>query len=216
MRWYRTLRRDYLVTEGVPWIPFDAIDFLEKNIPRRPRIFEWGSGGSTIFWSRFDAICTSVEHDPAWFAVIKNRLLELSHYAIDYRLIEPKYSTDQVLLDEERAAMPDAFASLAPEWLGYSFEEYVCTIDAYPNLTLDLIFIDGRSRAACIQRAIPKLRVGGYLVLDNSDRKYYTRYTNPRSDEFRAHCFRGIGPASLELTTTTIYERVQSNSHKHK
>lgn len=209
MRWFRSLRRDYLVTEGVPWIPFEAIDFLEKRIPRRPSIFEWGSGGSTIFWSRFEACCTSVEHDPTWYAKIKSALVRLSDYAIDYRLIVPKYLNDEGPVTEERAATPEAFVSLAPDWQGYSFEDYVCAIDSYADSTLDLIFIDGRSRASCLQRAIPKLRVGGYLVLDNSDRKYYTLLTNPPLNEFSACVFRGIGPASLEITSTTIYQRLQ-------
>jgi len=37
----------------------------------------------------------------------------------------------------------------------------------------DFIFVDGRNRVACIKAAKPFLKEGGFLMLDNSDRKRY-------------------------------------------
>lgn len=52
--------------------------------------------------------------------------------------------------------------------LGGPYETY---IDRYS--LFDLIFVDGRNRAACITQAVSKLRPGGVLVLDNSEREQY-------------------------------------------
>ncbi len=54
--------------------------------------------------------------------------------------------------------------------LGGPYESY---IDHYPDGHFDLISIDGRNRSTCLAHAVPKLRRGGVLVLDNSEREQY-------------------------------------------
>src|SRR4051794_21067460 len=72
--WMLSQRKDYLLDHAIPWITFDAIAFLKKWLPRGIRVFEYGSGASTMFWVSLDATCVSVEHDPEWYAVLKERL----------------------------------------------------------------------------------------------------------------------------------------------
>lgn len=48
---------------------------------------------------------------------------------------------------------------------------YESAIDEYDEF--DLIFIDGRNRAACLAHAPAHLRSGGVLVIDNSEREEY-------------------------------------------
>jgi predicted O-methyltransferase YrrM len=48
---------------------------------------------------------------------------------------------------------------------------YVSMIDNYP--AFDVVCIDGRHRADCIAHAVERVKVGGYLVLDNSERAQY-------------------------------------------
>lgn len=50
---------------------------------------------------------------------------------------------------------------------------YVEYIDGFPDGHFDIILIDGRRRSDCLRHAIPKLRCGGALVLDNSERAEY-------------------------------------------
>ena len=50
---------------------------------------------------------------------------------------------------------------------------YVEYIDEFPDEYFDIIMVDGRRRSDCLRRAIPKLRIGGALVLDNSERQEY-------------------------------------------
>jgi predicted O-methyltransferase YrrM len=52
--------------------------------------------------------------------------------------------------------------------LGGAYESY---IDHYGDF--DLIFVDGRNRAACIGHAVGHLKPGGVLVLDDSQREQY-------------------------------------------
>jgi hypothetical protein len=50
---------------------------------------------------------------------------------------------------------------------------YVEHIDDFPDGHFDIIMVDGRRRSDCLRHALPKLRVGGALVLDNSERAEY-------------------------------------------
>ena len=54
-----------------------------------------------------------------------------------------------------------------------SFEDYVLYINKWPDYFFDLVLVDGRSRLACLRAAINKVKLGGILMLDNSD---YSRY----------------------------------------
>lgn len=39
--------------------------------------------------------------------------------------------------------------------------------------TFDIILVDGRDRVKCLITSLPKLKSGGYMILDNSEREYY-------------------------------------------
>jgi hypothetical protein len=48
--------------EPIPWITYPAIEFLKQLDLRDKTVFEYGCGGSTVFWSRIARRVTSVEH----------------------------------------------------------------------------------------------------------------------------------------------------------
>ena len=94
---------------------------------------------------------------------------------------------------------------------GYNYKEYVTIIDSYTNLYFDCILIDGRSRPACIKHSLSKLKIGGLLVLDNSDRAYYlTQTQNLLSTDYK----KIIGsfspsPYAQIFTHTTIWKKIK-------
>ena len=97
-----------------------------------------------------------------------------------------------------------SFTSAQAQYHGLSFERYVKTIDDYPDESYDLVVVDGRARASCVQRAISKIRPGGYLLLDNSERTGYVGATEllkryPRTD------FYGLVPCNLEPYQTSVW-----------
>jgi hypothetical protein len=51
---------------AIPWITYSAIRFLESLDFAGARVFEYGSGASTLWWKWRGALVTSVDHDPAW------------------------------------------------------------------------------------------------------------------------------------------------------
>lgn len=58
----------------IPWYSYPAIEFLEPRIRPGLRVFEYGSGWSTLWWAQRVAEVFSVEHDAQWSALVQPRL----------------------------------------------------------------------------------------------------------------------------------------------
>ena len=58
----------------IPWYTYSSIKFIKNRIDGKFKVFEYGSGNSTIWYSRRVKKVVSVEHDKAWFCSVKNKL----------------------------------------------------------------------------------------------------------------------------------------------
>ena len=87
-----------------------------------------------------------------------------------------------------------------------TFADYVSRIDQFDEGTFDAVLVDGRARSACLLRAWPKIRKGGVLVLDNSERPRYLVAINRLPSQGR---FDYVGPAAYSrwYWQTTVWER---------
>lgn len=50
----------------VPWFTYPAIEYLRQLDFSAKTVFEFGAGGSTLFWGQRAQHVIAVEHDPAW------------------------------------------------------------------------------------------------------------------------------------------------------
>jgi hypothetical protein len=60
--------------QPIPWITYPAIEFLKQLDFSDKTVFEYGCGGSTVFWGRVAASVTSVEHVEEFYREIKPML----------------------------------------------------------------------------------------------------------------------------------------------
>ena len=58
----------------IPWFTYPAIDFLESIIDPRWNVFEWGSGNSTMWWSRKCSSVTAIESNRLWHKEVSSNL----------------------------------------------------------------------------------------------------------------------------------------------
>jgi len=75
--WFRSFRTATPVDadgEPLPWFTYAAIDFLEPRVRSDMRVFEYGSGHSTLWWAARVASVTSYEHDRGWYERLLNTL----------------------------------------------------------------------------------------------------------------------------------------------
>lgn len=131
---------------GWPWIVPDALDFLNEIVSPDWRVFEWGAGGSTVYFARNCQSVISIEHNTEWIDRVNKMLVGLDN--VDLRHVRglPKDVKDR-------------------------FRPYADAILEFPDESFDLISVDGEAscRGWCVTNALPKLRIGGWLLLDNSN-----------------------------------------------
>lgn len=179
----------------VPWLVYAATDWLRSYLKPEMRVFEWGSGGSTLFLANRVHSVTTIEHDPDWFVVVSRQLLDNSICNVSLILCEP-----------EKTKAPEIYYSTAEKYKGLSFRYYAELIDVHPNDIFDLVIVDGRARPACMMHALAKVRPGGYLMLDNSNREIYERGKQAVST-WSSREFYGPGPYNEYPWATTIWQK---------
>jgi len=202
-RWWHSLQNNYLLDTPFPWITFDAVDFVAGWLPSDARVFEYGSGGSTLFWLSRGATCVSVEHDPLWYVMVRQHVGSWNR--LDYRLVQPEPASR--LEDKQETADPNKYRSRLKAFRQSHFRHYVEQIDDFPDAYFDLIIIDGRARPSCIMHSISKVKEAGIIVLDNADRAYYTEQTGEYLAGFRRREFRGAVPCTPRFEKTDLYFR---------
>lgn len=171
------------IQAALPWISWSCIHFLREQIRPGLRVFEWGGGGSTIFFASAGCYVTTVESNRDWFKRITKRL-ELfegePRPRVDLRLVEG--AEDQ----------PDCLRS----YIG----------QVHDGGPWDLVLVDGVGpRIRCIEEAQRELKSGGLLIVDNAGRLDLSSVSAILAGEFKRLEFPGFGPCRIRPTKTDIY-----------
>lgn len=176
------------ISDRTPWMTYGAIRHLEGAVQRGARVFEYGVGGSSVFFLDRGAKVVSVESDAAW----AERVQQAFPGDWEVHVKGPDTSsTDQ----EHRSLRVEG-----------DFRDYVETIDAYGEF--DVIVVDGFARAGCMRRAQSHLAPGGLFVLDNSERPEYDEAASELDAlGWRRDDYFGPGPFNLYFWRTTIWTK---------
>ena len=145
----------------VPWWTYRAIDVVDAWLSAHPhpvRVFEYGTGASTLWLAQRADEVHSVEHDRAFADYFSPALA--AHPNVELHIVEAVRSANPIITSAKEGQA------------GLDFADYVATIDKIGG-TFALIVIDGRAREACLTAALPRLEPGGIIVLDNSRRRRY-------------------------------------------
>ena len=155
--------RDQEKYRSLPGLALPAICFLDEYLTKDMRVLEWGSGASTIFFAMRCAV-TAVEHSEEWFETVVAALRYRDNRHIPYRVLR-----------KPNDGFDPEFMSHQPGYESVNFRDYVEGIWDATNECYDVILVDGRARCACLKAAPGKLKKGGLLILDDSQRPQYHR-----------------------------------------
>jgi hypothetical protein len=189
----------------IPWIPFEAIDYLKQVFNSNMTVFEFGSGASTFFWSSRVKQVITVEHDEKWFKVVKEEIDRKQIDNVEYKLRVPN-AIDRNKLSNKSDYISN-YLSFDETYFDFEFSSYVKEIDKYPDSFFDIIVIDGRARSSCIKHSLNKVNRNGYLIIDNSDREYYMKPFKFDNRQWEKLVFSGPVPYSADFSETTILRR---------
>lgn len=164
----------------VPWYTYPSLMWLDEVVQGNERVFEYGSGNSTIWWASRVAAVTAAEHDEEW---------------------------GQRVSDGMPANVTLCVASCSGSSVeAVDGDGYVNAIEG--RGIFDVVIVDGVARVSCIRKAVEHLADGGLIVLDNSDRPQYAPAVDLLIQEGFTHIpFHGLAPGNRRLGTTSVFSR---------
>ncbi len=155
-----------------PWLTPDGIKALQKLLTKDLKGLEYGSGRSTVFFSKLLKHVTSIEHNELWYNQVTELLLKEAIDNVNLKLVNPNSPQPMPRLSSEEDVLTTAANYPVKD---SCFQAYVDVLDDFQDESFDFILIDGRARVSCSFKAIPKLKSGGLFVLDNSERIRYKK-----------------------------------------
>jgi hypothetical protein len=192
--YFTTIRKNKTNLElCLPWITFNSFKFLKSFKFEDKKVFEFGSGGSTLFFINNGANIISVEHNREWYDLVISKIL--NNKKSNLKLITP-------ILSEN----PKVVSIYDDSYSGYDFQEYADYILSFPDNYFDLVVIDGRARSFCLINSIVKVKNGGYILFDNSNRPFYQVELEEISDWL---ILKSYGPTinDLSFNETSIFQK---------
>lgn len=162
-----------------PWIVPASIGWLRRRIGSDWSILELGSGRSTAWFARRAARVICLEDNEYWYSRTRERLEEAGLTNVDLRLRPLEDFPRQV------SSLPDGGFDLA---------------------VIDFLESPEVRRIDCIRPALSKVRPGGYLLLDDSDRPGYAEAFE-LLDGWRFRKFSGVKDEWPEACETGVFRR---------
>ncbi len=195
----------------IPWITYPALMMLERIVSLEHKVFEYGCGNSSLWWSTHVAEVVSVEHDETWAKKVSSTAPSNLRVHLIPRGIAPapEYSESADEFFRRHPELPtsgninhDIQHGLACE----GFTAYAGELAKYGKGYFDIIVVDGMARSLSTWIAVEHIKERGIIVFDNSDRWQY----NPAFDILAEHGFvrldfYGAGPASTHEWCTSIF-----------
>jgi hypothetical protein len=197
----------------VPYITYPALRQLARLIRPEFRVFEYGCGGSSLWWATRVAEVISVEHDAGWAERVA------AAGGDNLRIITRERGA---ALPPKRRALLKRFLASGPELplshddahnvmhglMTEDFAAYATEIEAHGEGGFDVIVVDGMARCFAAWLAPRHLKAGGFLVFDNADRWHYNAaYRQLREAGFHRIDFYGPGPVNRIEWCTAIFTR---------
>lgn len=173
----------------LPWWSYGAIRYMDRYLTSTHRVFEYGSGGSSLFLARRAAAVVAVENDPAWHRLVVDTAAAhgLAHLSCELHPL-----SDDSLASFRRSEFSRRIA--ADVW-------DVVVIDCHCGFN-EAPF--GVIRPAAFADALERVRPGGLIVLDDS--WMFPDLLLPR-DGWTITTFQGLGPCRYGTTSTAILQR---------
>ncbi len=195
----------HTLKDNVPWLTFKSRVWLEKYLKSDMSIFEYGSGGSSIFISKKTKEIFSIEHNKEWYQIISKEIENQHIGNCKLLLIEP----ERDLFNREDYSNPNNYLSSSPIYRKMNFRRYVLSIDDFPDDYFDMVIVDGRARNSCIANSMPKIKSGGYLLLDDSERETYNQGKKLLS-KWASKSYYGLKPYG-SISETTVWRKSFAN-----
>lgn len=200
--------------QPIPWFSYPAIDYLKNKLQKNFRIFEYGCGSSSLFFSQYCQKVISLETNQIWFQVLSEKITK------QYNFIQESSITKSLITSSAQQSASEKTPLNIPtkKFKKNTHELEIILMDNglqnpnyqnYVNLfkeKFDIILIDSLKRYQCAINVINALNHGGIIILDDSQRSNYQKiFDFFKNNNFQKIDFFGIAPGQLSIKNTTIF-----------
>jgi spermidine synthase len=172
---------------GLPWWSYKSINTIAPLLKKEHNVFEWGSGGSTLFLAKRTNKVVAVENNPGWFERVQSSIKK-------FRINNVQISHQEINLEDSDAFMRSPYAN-------------------YISGSFDIIVIDGEdhfgpsaswsAREYCFEISQSLISSnGGIIIVDDSWR--YPKITT-MSDAKEIKICESTGPCRKGVTRTDLH-----------
>tara|TARA_Y100001963_G_scaffold160065_1_gene267534 strand:- start:2667 stop:3287 length:621 start_codon:yes stop_codon:yes gene_type:complete len=164
----------------------EQIDSIYSYLDSNDIMLEYGSGGSTLHFSKYVKYYYSIEHHKDWYDKVKSEtsnITNLSYFYIaaeDFWNDEGSLSGKEILSESEYKRLYEKYP-YSEENSTYScigrynqFKTYVNYISELGVETFDKVLIDGRARTFCAYKVLPYLKENSLVFIDDFFRNSYS------------------------------------------
>jgi len=165
----------------MPWWSFRAITRADHLLLGK-RVFEYGTGGSTLRFAKIATKVVSVEDHLGWMNEVQVRLEKEKISNVEIRLCPFDFKNP----------------------VNFESSEYIKAVD---GADWDIVIIDGqdwsfKQRLSCFRRVEPKMLPGTIIIVDDFWRYEELLSTNrARSVEI----YESVGPSRIGVTSTAFF-----------
>lgn len=188
---------------ALPWMTYPFIEFITKTLQPNHRIFEFGSGSSTLFFAKKVEKVIALESDKKWHEIMRRKLSEANVKNVELILMEDALENSEYenfVKNHTKQKTEDSIKNLSEQEASDSF------IGDLASQKFDFIIIDSLKRFACAQNSIAALKPDGAIILDDSERPNYKKIFDFFDNRgFKKQDFFGIAPGQFKLKNTTIF-----------
>ena len=153
----------------------------EEYIKDKNKVLEWGSGTSTIYFSKIVKQFVSIEHNMEWYNFVSAQITDNTEcYYVAPHDFKNDEELDKNVPDLLCRANDPVLVDGITHWNTRDGFDWHCGID-YIRKPLeleyrdyDVVIVDGRCRTMCAYIAKYLIKDGGYLIFDDfKSRTYY-------------------------------------------
>lgn len=127
-----------------PLMNESEVEHICSLVNKDSTMFEWGSGNSTIFFSKIAKSISSVEHNLYWYNRIVQEIKEKEINNVSLAYVRPNMPYRH---------FKDGH-SLLMDMRTYEFNNYINAINYFPQKNYDFFVLDGRARPQCAEMAL--------------------------------------------------------------
>lgn len=196
---------------GYPGLPYSARQYLKQCSSKETKAFMYGANETTnLLLQRANEIVVVDDNEDNLKELQKFSFIGKNNNKLCPKLINSQKAGEISI--NLNSYDPLAYRSHDEIDNSLCFKNYAQGIEEYQDNYFDLVILSGRARSACFMHSVAKVKIGGYIIVDDIDHPA-NRCILDMAEElgFTFRKYIGAVPGRSEISKTAFLRRVKKS-----